>query len=138
MLQEAGFFDPRFKHLNFLSNDEKIDTIERVKVKMLLAASSDSLSHEDSELSEVEPHQSTESEPPPMKKQRKMYLPYCLMITPSAPSKLTDEERIETELLRYNHEEILSYESDLLEWWKINSATYPNLSMKVKRKWTLV
>ena len=67
MLQEAGFLDPRFKHLNFLSNYEKIDTIERVKVKMLLAASGDSLSHEDSKLSEVEPHQSTESEPPPMK-----------------------------------------------------------------------
>ena len=58
-------------------------------------------------------------------------------ITPSTPSKLTDKERIETELLRYNHEEIQSYESDPLEWWKINSATYPNLSMKVKRMWTL-
>ena len=31
MLQEAAFLDPRFKHLNFLSNDEKTDTIERVK-----------------------------------------------------------------------------------------------------------
>ena len=29
MLQEAAFLDPRFKHLNFLSSDEKTDTIER-------------------------------------------------------------------------------------------------------------
>ena len=58
-------------------------------------------------------------------------------ITPSAPSKLTDEERIETELLRYNYKEILSYESDPLEWQKIKSATYSNLSMEVKRMWTL-
>ena len=43
---------------------------------MLLAVSGDSLSHEDSELSEVEPNQSTELDPPPMKKQRKMHLPY--------------------------------------------------------------
>ena len=47
MLQEAAILDPRFKHHNFLSNDEKIDTTERVKVKMLLTASGDSLLHED-------------------------------------------------------------------------------------------
>ena len=64
MLQEAAFLDPRFKHLNFLSSDEKTDTIERVKVKMLLAALDDSLSCEESE---AEPYQSTESQPPKKK-----------------------------------------------------------------------
>ena len=49
MLQEVAFLDPRFKHLNFLSSDEKTDTIERVKIKMLfaIAASCDSLSCKD-------------------------------------------------------------------------------------------
>ena len=55
LLQEAAFLDPRFKQLNFLSDDERRDTIERMKVKMLLAASDESLS---CEVSEVEPHQS--------------------------------------------------------------------------------
>ena len=44
LLQEAAFLDPRFKQLNFLSDDERRDTIERMKVKMLLAAS-DGLCH---------------------------------------------------------------------------------------------
>ena len=137
MLQEASFLDPRFKHLNFLSSDEKTDTIERVKIKMLFAASGDSLSCKDSVVSEVEPHQSTESQPPRKKKKKDALTILFDDITPSAPSKLTDEERVETELLRYNHEEILSYESDPLEWWKVKSATYPNLSIQIKRMWTL-
>ena len=139
MLQEAAFLDPRFKHLNFLSSDEKTDTRERVKIKMLfaIAASGDSLSCKDSEVSEVEPHQSTESQPPRKKKKKDALTILFDNIAPSAPSKLTDEERVETELLRYNHEEILSYESDPLEWWKVKSATYPNLLMQIKRMWTL-
>ena len=55
LLQEPAFLDPRFKQLNFLSDNERKDTIERMKVKMLLAASDESLS---CEVSEVEPHQS--------------------------------------------------------------------------------
>ena len=129
MLQEAAFLDPRFKHLNFLSSDEKTDVIERVTIKMLFAASGDSLSCKDSD--EVEPHQLTESQPPRKKKDALTIL--FDDITPSTPSKVTDEERVETELLRYNHEEIPSYESDPLEWWKVKSATYPNLSMQIKR-----
>lgn len=136
MLQEAAFLNPRFKHLNFLSSDEKTDTIERVKVKMLLATSDGSLSCEDSEVSEVEVHQSTESQPPKKKKKDALNILFD-DLTPSAPSRITDEEKVETELLRYNHEEILSYESDLLEWWKVKSTTYPNLSVQVKRMWTL-
>ena len=136
MLQEAAFLDHRFKHLNFLSSDEKTDTIERVKVKMLLAASGDSLSCEDSEVSEVEPHQFTD-EQPPKKKKKDAFTILFDDITPSAPSKVTDEEKVETELLRYNHEEILSYKSDPLEWWKVKSTTYLNLSVQVKRMWTL-
>ena len=137
MLQEAAFLDPRFKHLNFLSSDEKTDTIERVKVKMLLAASGDSLSCKDSEVSEVEPHQFTDEQPPKKKTKKDALTMLFDDITPSAPSKVTDEEKVETELLRYNHEEILSYESDPLEWWKVKSTTYPNLSVQVKRMWTL-
>ena len=41
LLQEVAFLDPRFKHLDILNSDEKINTI---KVKMLLEASGDSLS----------------------------------------------------------------------------------------------
>jgi len=41
-LQEATFLDPRFKLLNFLADDERKDTIERMKVKMLLVASDES------------------------------------------------------------------------------------------------
>jgi len=43
LLQEVAFLDPRFKQLNFLSDDDKRDTIERMKVKMLLAASDESV-----------------------------------------------------------------------------------------------
>ena len=134
MLQEAAFLDPRFKHLNFLSSDEKTDTIERVKVKMLPAASGGSLSCEDSE---TEPHQSTESQPPKKKKKKNALTILFDDITPPTPSKVTDEEKVETELLRYNHEEILSYESDPLEWWKVKSTSYPSLSVQVRRMWTL-
>ena len=93
---------------------------------MLLAASGDSLSCEDSEVSEVELHQSTESQPPRKKKKDALIILFD-DITPSAPSKLTDEERVGTELLRNNHEKIQSYESDPLEWWKVKSEIYPNL-----------
>ena len=81
----------------------------------------------------MEPHQSTESQPPRKMKKKHALTILFNDIIPSSPSKLTDEERVETELLRYNHEEIPSYESNPLEWWKAKGATYPNLSMQIKR-----
>ena len=72
-------------------------------MKMLLAASGDSLSCEDSK---TEPHQSTESQPP--KKKKNVLTILFDDTTPSTPSKVIDEEKVEMELLRYNHEEILS------------------------------
>ena len=85
------------------------------------------MSCEDSEVSEVEPHQWTESQPPRKKKKDALTVLFD-DITPSAPPKLTDEERVGTELLRHDHVEIQSYESDPLEWWKVEGAIYPNLS----------
>jgi len=45
---------------------------------------------------------------------------------------LTNREKVETELLWYSHKETLDFESDPLEWWKLKSATYPNLSAQVR------
>jgi len=56
--------------------------------------------------------------------------------TPTAQS-IISREKIETELLWYSHEEVLDLKSDPLEWWKLKSATYPNLSRQVQRMWTL-
>ena len=50
---------------------------------------------------------------------------------------VTNREKVETELLWYSHEETLGFESDPLEWWKLKSATHPNLSVQVQRMWTL-
>ena len=88
-------------------------------------------------LCHVRTHQSTESQPP--KKKEKILALTILFdnITPSTPSKVTDVRNIDTELLRYNHEDILSHESDPLEWWKLKSTTYPNLSVQVIKMWTL-
>jgi len=113
-----------------------------MKVKMLLAASDESLS---CEISEVEPHQSCESsqstDAHPPKKKRKNALKILFNDdddndTPTTQS-LSNREKVETELLWYSHEETLDFESDPLEWWKLKSATYPNLSAQVQRMWTL-
>ena len=61
---------------------------------MLLAASGDSLSCEDSEVSEVEPHQFTDEQPPKKKKKKDALTILFDDITPSAPSKVTDEEKV--------------------------------------------
>jgi len=135
LLQEAAFLDPRFKQLNFLADDERKDTIERMKVKMLLVAADESLS---CEVSEVEPRQSCECTDQPPKKKNALNM-LCNddddNETPTAQS-LTNRGKIETELLWYSHEEVLDLESDPLQWWKLKSATYPNLSRQVQRMWT--
>ena len=147
LLQEAAFLDPRFKQLNFLSDDERRDTIERTKVKMLLAASDKSLS---CEFSEAEPHQScsevehrqfcesTGAQPPKKKKKTALNILFNDDDNdiPTGQS-LTNREKVETELLWYSHEETLDLECDPLEWWKVKSATYPNLSAQVQRMWSL-
>ena len=140
MLQEAAYLDPRFKHLNFLSDDEKEDTIERIKVKMLLAAESEGSSSSDT--SEAEARQSNEStDPQPPKKKKKNALNILFNgddnETLTVPSTVTSTEKVETELLRYSHEETLDFESDPLEWWKVKCTTYSMLSAQVKRMWTL-
>ena len=63
---------------------------------------------------EAEPHQSTESQPP-----KKTKGPLTILfddVTLTTSSKITNEEKVETKLLRYNHEVMLSYESEPLEW----------------------
>ena len=133
LLQEAAFLDPRFKQLNFLSDDERRDTIERTKVKMLLAALDKSLS---CEFSEAEPHQScseveygqfcesTGAQPPKKKKKTALNILFNDDDNdiPTGQS-LTNREKVETELLWYSHEETLDLECDPLEWWKVKSAT---------------
>jgi len=104
---------------------------------MLLVASDESLS---CEISGVEPRQSCESTDaqPPKKKKNALSMLFNDddNDTPTVQS-LANREKIETELLWYSHEEALDRESDPLEWWKLKSATYPNLSGQVQRMWTL-
>ena len=50
---------------------------------------------------------------------------------------LTNREKVETELLWYSQEETLYLECDPLEWWKVKTASYPNLSAQVQRMWSL-
>ena len=144
LLKEATFLDPRFKQLNFLSDDERRDTIERMKVKILLAASDESLSCEVSEVeprqscSEVEHHQfceSTGAQPPEKKKTALNILFNDDDNDIPTGQSLTNREMVETEILWYSHEETL--ECDPLQWWKVKSASYPNLSAQVQRMWSL-
>ena len=70
------------------------------------AASGDSWLREESEVSKMMPYQSTESQP--LKKKKKMYLPYFQWHMKKRLRQSYWDE--------YNHEEVLSYESDPLEW----------------------
>ena len=83
-------------------------------------------------------NQSQDSQPP-KKKHKKDALTTLFedMPTPSENSRFTSEDKIETELLKYSHEATISYDSNPLEWWKMKYDIYPNMSMQVKKIWSL-
>ena len=153
MLQEAAFLDPRFKNLAFLSQDENTDTIERLKLKMLRTTSEEPVAHEDcdaesneidatescTEMNELSASNQSQDSQPPKKKHKKDALTTLFedMPTPAENSRFTSEDKIETELLKYSHEATISYDSNPLEWWKMKYDIYPNMSMQVKKIWSL-
>ena len=153
MLNMCAFLDPRFKNLDpFIPECERKDVTEEVKLELLSLAkkqcyaagsllspvsnhSGESLTHS----SESEGAKTLEQEQPPTKRLKPGVVSslFADIATARSSKKPSTLELVESELNRYEQEELLDLDSDPLLWWKTHQVQYPSLSQLLKQLWSL-
>ena len=153
MLNMCAFLDPQFKKLVlFIPEGERKDVTEEVKLELLSLAkkqchaagsphspvsnhSGESLTHS----SESEGAKTLEQEQPPTKRLKPGVVSslFADIATARSSKKPSTLELVESELNRYEQEELLDLDSDPLLWWKTHQVQYPSLSQLLKQLWSL-
>jgi len=141
LLNTAAFFDPRFKELAFLPDDDRLDVIASVEAEtVVLAENITSPETESSFSSSTECEVSEESDLPLSKrckvsKAEKRLLSFVDDIVKSKHQGTSPADKAKFEVRKYVDEEPEA--EPPLVWWKKNSARYPFLSY-VARKYLAI
>ena len=140
LLNVAGFMDPRFKALSFLSDESRLNVIASVEAEVVMLAINTSTSNHDPNEFELSPSKEVETTEDPdlplskkckVSKAEKRLLCFVDDIVKSKNHMANPAEKARAEVRKYTDEEI-SCETPL-HWWKVNSTRYPYLTCIAKK-----
>lgn len=129
--------DPRFKLIKHLDEQTKAEVTQLVisNTERLVGdidctmADSDCTMVDDTQCTSVESSSQsfTQEQPPVIKKAKKSALDILL-----GPEEDTRGRTIKDEVEAYLHEKVCARKTNVLEWWKLNEARFPNIAKLAK------
>ena len=130
LLEVSTFLDPQFKS-DYTETESETVLIELVSKYVEEQELTNTLSSDTSNTQDFE----EQPEPPPKKRKLLMFLQKTSSNESNQIPSSTTTSLIEKEIESYLHCPKLAIDSDtsVLEWWKINSTNYPNLSRLAKK-----
>ena len=142
MLHTAAFLDPRFKDLDpFVSETERKDVHESVKLEMLdLAVTDDNETRPEMDTNSQPSSFESQDGPPPSKKPKpgtESHFYSDLSGAKAARKQDSGYDRVKSEVERYIQEPLLDLDDDPLDWWKSRQSQYPLMSQLVRKYWSL-
>ena len=152
LFKKCAYFDPRFKDLSpFVPEDEHDDIIESIKLDMLALVPEEEVIRseipintedrpsiinnvsKDSNSPESTSVVSSDANPP---KKRKIASSLFSDFSSSRHHRGNSAlDIVESEIRRYNEEDLLDYDSDPLEWWGKHQHHYPTMAKLVRKLW---